>query len=115
MNETNIMTPEAIALQVGEQIAKQLDGKSDRYIMIYTAVMLIVVLGWMAWYFLKRQEKMQEKADEKNEQMVQIAVQGQHVADSCRNALDNNNKILQDVNRSHERVIECLRNIERKQ
>jgi len=114
MNETNIMTPEAIALQVGNEIAKHLDGKSDRYIMIYATVTLIIVLGGMSYYFLKRQEKMQEKSDAKNEQVVQLAVQTQHVADSCRTALDNNTRMLDKATQSHERVIECLRNLERK-
>lgn len=113
MNETNNMTPEAIALQVGDAIAKQLDGKSDRYILIYTAATLIIVLGWMAYYFLKRQEKMQEKSDEKHEQVAQLAVQAQHVADSCRVSLDNNTQMFREVKQSHERVIECLRDLER--
>jgi len=114
MNTSTNMTPEAIAIQVGNEIAKHLDGKSDRYIMIYTAVMLMVVLGGLTVYFLKRQEKLQEKSDAKNEQVVQLAVQTQHVADSCRTALDNNTRMLDKATQSHERVIECLRNLERK-
>ena len=101
MNETNNMTPEAIALQVGDAIAKQLDGKSDRYILVYVTCALIIVLGWMAYYFLKRMEKLQERSDSMTEKVVDL---GTH----CRIALENNTQMLGRVTQVHERVIECL-------
>jgi hypothetical protein len=113
MTSTN-MTPEAIAMQVGNEIAKHLDGKSDRYVLIYTAVILISVLGWLAWYFLKRQEKLQEKADQRTEQIVQLAVTSQHTADACREALNKVSEVVVECKRTNERVVELLKEIKDK-
>ena len=86
------MTPTAL-----HEAAQQAAMKDDRYLMIVAVLLLIVGGGLVIRYLVKHLDRMQTRAESHTEQLIQVAVSGQSIADSCRACIDANTKILERV------------------
>ena len=87
------------------EAAAHLAGKDDRYLMLVAVLMLIVGGALVIRYLVEHLGRLQTRWESQTEQLIQVAVMGQHTADSCRAAIDNNTKTLERVS-EHMRLFE---------
>jgi hypothetical protein len=80
-----------------ELTTQHLYGKDDRYLMIVAVLLLIFGGAAVIKYLVKHLDRMQTRAESHTEQLIQVAVTGQSIADSCRASIDANTKVLERV------------------
>lgn len=80
--------------------AAALAGKDDRYLLVLVVIILLAGGAWVMRYLVKSQERMQARQENQGDRVVEVVIK-------CSNALDNNTRILERVERKLP-AIPCL-------